>query len=118
MDADIVIWYPEGEIDEHITNSKLHHDIDYTPFEGVRYTNWPRCVHLLTTLMPGTRFYGEKSSGTGMRQDSSVNQEEDSISSGSKGLWVTSDVPRLIWNVSRPWSSSRCIMYPVENSAS
>jgi dihydropyrimidinase len=42
MDADIVIWYPEGAINEVVTNDKLHHDIDYTPFEGTQITNWPR----------------------------------------------------------------------------
>lgn len=42
MDADIVVWYPEDEINEVVTNEMLHHDIDYTPFEGTRVTNWPR----------------------------------------------------------------------------
>lgn len=43
-DADITIWYPEG--DERgrtrITNGMLHHAIDYTPFEGMEVCNWPR----------------------------------------------------------------------------
>ena len=42
MDADLVIWHPPGIIDEEITNARLHHAIDYTPFEGIRVTNWPR----------------------------------------------------------------------------
>jgi dihydropyrimidinase len=41
-DADLVIWYPEGEIDEKLTNSMLHHNVDYTPFEGRQIRNWPR----------------------------------------------------------------------------
>ncbi|CAK7201758.1 hypothetical protein SEUCBS139899_004472 [Sporothrix eucalyptigena] len=49
-DADLVVWYPnEGSPkrpaaldDLTITNSMLHHDVDYTPFEGRRVTNWPR----------------------------------------------------------------------------
>ncbi|KAK7960457.1 hypothetical protein PG988_011671 [Apiospora saccharicola] len=29
-----------------ITNSMLHHRIDYTPFEGIEVRNWPRRVFL------------------------------------------------------------------------
>jgi dihydropyrimidinase len=29
-----------------ITNSMLHHRIDYTPFEGIQVRNWPRWVYL------------------------------------------------------------------------
>ncbi|ETS75377.1 hypothetical protein PFICI_12321 [Pestalotiopsis fici W106-1] len=70
FDADIVIWYPEetplvsqseadgpqsisssrqtggGRGKITITNSMLHHRIDYTPFEGVQVRNWPRKVFL------------------------------------------------------------------------
>ncbi|KEF63660.1 uncharacterized protein A1O9_01638 [Exophiala aquamarina CBS 119918] len=47
-DADIVIWYPSGHQDGTtvIENRMLHHAIDYTPFEGMRVTNWPRYVLL------------------------------------------------------------------------
>ena len=47
-DADLCIWYPEGDLrgETSITNEKLHHDIDYTPFEGMRVGNWPRWVVL------------------------------------------------------------------------
>ena len=53
-DADFVIWYPtpeqamaHGESNSTMTsfklsNDMLHHDIDYTPFEGIEYANWPR----------------------------------------------------------------------------
>jgi dihydropyrimidinase len=42
-DADLVIWYPEGALGEFpVTNSMLHHDVDYTPFEGQKVRNWPR----------------------------------------------------------------------------
>lgn len=42
-DADLVIWYPDGALGEFaITNSMLHHDVDYTPFEGQKVRNWPR----------------------------------------------------------------------------
>ena len=27
-----------------ITNDMLHHNVDYTPYEGMRITGWPRTV--------------------------------------------------------------------------
>jgi dihydropyrimidinase len=49
MDADITIWYPKGEMEPfELTNEMLHHAIDHTPFEGMKFTNWPRY-----TLMRG-----------------------------------------------------------------
>jgi dihydropyrimidinase len=42
-DADINIWYPPGKMQEFaLTNDMLHHDVDYTPFEGRTMTQWPR----------------------------------------------------------------------------
>ena len=38
-DADIVIWDP-ARIDT-ITNDRLHHAVDFTPYEGMRITGWP-----------------------------------------------------------------------------
>jgi dihydropyrimidinase len=38
-DADISIWDPEKEVT--ITNSQLHHDVDYTPYEGRKVRGWP-----------------------------------------------------------------------------
>ncbi|HET7731475.1 MAG TPA: dihydropyrimidinase [Usitatibacter sp.] len=38
-DADLVIWDTEREVT--ITNSRLHHAVDYTPYEGVKVTGWP-----------------------------------------------------------------------------
>ncbi|KAL1630997.1 hypothetical protein SLS56_004671 [Neofusicoccum ribis] len=51
FDADLVVWYPtpaQAAADAPpmepfaLTNAMLHHDIDYTPFEGMRFNNWPR----------------------------------------------------------------------------
>ncbi|KAF2089409.1 dihydropyrimidinase [Saccharata proteae CBS 121410] len=56
FDADIVIWYPtEEQVASGVAapdaktmepfelkNEMLHHDIDYTPFEGMKFRNWPR----------------------------------------------------------------------------
>ncbi|HEU0200829.1 MAG TPA: amidohydrolase family protein, partial [Burkholderiaceae bacterium] len=38
-DADIVIW--NDTVDLQITNSMLHHNVDYTPYEGMKLTAWP-----------------------------------------------------------------------------
>ncbi|MBO9538913.1 dihydropyrimidinase [Herbaspirillum sp.] len=45
-DADIAIWDPHKEV--IIRNEMLHHDVDYTPYEGMRITGWPE-----TTLSRG-----------------------------------------------------------------
>ncbi|KAF4775784.1 dihydropyrimidinase [Colletotrichum scovillei] len=54
-DADFVIWYPTAEqvavsggtgsakMEPFVLeNAMLHHDIDYSPFEGMKFNNWPR----------------------------------------------------------------------------
>lgn len=53
-DADFVVWYPgghqfaredrdEGDVDGlRIRASMIHHDCDYTPYEGMWVGNWPR----------------------------------------------------------------------------
>lgn len=42
FDADLVIWHPSGVLDFNLKNDMLTHKFDYTPFEGMRFTNWPR----------------------------------------------------------------------------
>lgn len=42
-DADLVIWYPSTGLEPFpISNSDLHHNVDYTPFEGKMVSQWPR----------------------------------------------------------------------------
>ncbi len=41
-DADLVIWDAEREVT--ITNSLLHHNVDYTPYEGITVRGWPQTV--------------------------------------------------------------------------
>lgn len=41
-DADLTIWYPEGMKEFELTNSMLHHNVDYTPYEGRTMKQWPR----------------------------------------------------------------------------
>ncbi|KAK8022689.1 dihydropyrimidinase [Apiospora rasikravindrae] len=85
-DADIVIWYPEdpplvavseadGPLSSSggnerqskkkitITNSMLHHRIDYTPFEGIEVRNWPRWVFLR-----GRRVWDRDGGGSGWEE--------------------------------------------------
>lgn len=38
-DADVVIFDPEKRV--RLTNDLLHHNIDYTPYEGMQLTGWP-----------------------------------------------------------------------------
>lgn len=45
-DADIAIWDPLKKVT--IENSMLHHNVDYTPYEGMTVTGWP-----VTTLSRG-----------------------------------------------------------------
>ena len=39
-DADIVLWDPEERVT--ISNGLLHHNVDYTPFEGLDVEGWPK----------------------------------------------------------------------------
>jgi dihydropyrimidinase len=41
-DADIAIWDPEKRVT--ITNDRLHHNVDYTPFEGLDVQGWPETM--------------------------------------------------------------------------
>ena len=58
-DADLCIWYPSEEASAstskmkpfELVNDMLHHDIDYTPYEGMRFENWPRYTILRGKLV-------------------------------------------------------------------
>lgn len=41
-DSDLVIWDRETQVT--ITNDKLHHNVDYTRYEGRQITGWPETV--------------------------------------------------------------------------
>ncbi|KAJ6580772.1 putative aminohydrolase [Mycena capillaripes] len=42
-DADLVIWHPAGTLPPFkLTNEYLHHNVDYSPYEGMEFDNWPR----------------------------------------------------------------------------
>ncbi len=38
-DADLTLWDPEREV--RISNDILHHNVDYTPYEGMKIRGWP-----------------------------------------------------------------------------
>ena len=41
-DADMVIWYPKGKLASfELSNSMLHHNVDYSPYEGKKFEQWP-----------------------------------------------------------------------------
>lgn len=41
-DADVVLWDPEKRVT--LRNDMLHHNVDYTPFEGREVQGWPETV--------------------------------------------------------------------------
>ena len=49
-DADIAIWDPEKVAT--VTNADLHHNVDFTPYEGISVTGWP-----IVTLSRGEVVY-------------------------------------------------------------
>jgi dihydropyrimidinase len=119
FDADIVIWYPEGaplvsrsEADGPpsggakesnrsakftITNSMLHHRIDYTPFEGIEVRNWPRWVLLRGELAwdrDGGGVVGNKSSGAFLKRGKStlltgqMGRQSMGMTKGERSYWA------------------------------
>ncbi len=60
-DADLVIW---DERDFVLTNSQLHHAVDYTPYEGMRLSAWPGMTLLRGKVVwDGTNFMGNAGRG-------------------------------------------------------
>lgn len=41
-DADLTVWYPDGMEEFELKNEMLHHNVDYTPYEGRIMKQWPR----------------------------------------------------------------------------
>ena len=66
-DADIVILDPTRQVT--ITNTMLHHNVDYTPFEGWKVTGWPvlTMVRGRVVVKDGI-FMGEKGFGQFIRR--------------------------------------------------
>lgn len=77
-DADLTIWYPKGKMTPFkLDNSMLHHDIDYSPYEGMEFKNWPKL-----TILRGETVWnredgglkGSKSFGNYLKRGSSILQ--------------------------------------------
>ncbi|KAI1180925.1 hypothetical protein F4777DRAFT_179019 [Nemania sp. FL0916] len=72
-DADLVIWYPEGRLGEFaLINEMLHHNVDYTPYEGRPLHNWPRYTILRGNVVwdrDGEGIVGDKSYGQFLKRD-------------------------------------------------
>lgn len=88
MDADLVIWYPnEGEKKMQpfaLTNEMLHHDIDYTPFEGTEFANWPRY-----TILRGKIVWDRDGAGLmGVKGDGRFLKRGSSTLSKPRDIWV------------------------------
>lgn len=60
-DADLVVWQ-EGE--RTLSNRDLHHNVDYTPYEGQQLKAWP-CLTLSAgqVVWDGEQFHGRPGSG-------------------------------------------------------
>jgi dihydropyrimidinase len=60
-DADLVVWQ-EGE--RSVSNRELHHNVDYTPYEGLQLKAWP-CLTLSggQVVWDGERFHSRSGGG-------------------------------------------------------
>ena len=67
-DADIALWDPDREVT--VSNGMLHHDVDYTPYEGMTVRGWPiRTISRGTTVWGDGNFSGKKGFGRFLRCD-------------------------------------------------
>ena len=64
-DADLVIW---DEGDFMLTNARLHHAVDYTPYEGMRLRAWPGMTLARGEIVwDGTTFHPRPGAGSFLR---------------------------------------------------
>ena len=67
--ADIAIW--DANIEVEITNDILHHNVDYTPYEGMRVRGWPETVLSRgEVVVQNGQFIGEEGRGDFLKCDS------------------------------------------------
>ncbi|KAF8866471.1 D-hydantoinase [Acephala macrosclerotiorum] len=86
-DADLTIWYPDSMKEYQLTNSMLHHNVDYTPYEGKTIKNWPRYTVLRGEVVWAKDeggLLGKKGAGQFLKRDisslaGSRSQEEWSV---------------------------------------
>ena len=64
-DADLVIW---DERDVTVRNAQLHHEVDYTPYEGMRLKAWPGLtLSRGDVVWDGSNFLGRAGRGKFLR---------------------------------------------------
>ena len=64
-DADLVIW---DERDVVVSNAQLHHEVDYTPYEGMKLKAWPGLtLSRGEVVWDGTAFHGRTGRGKFLR---------------------------------------------------
>ncbi|MCJ1352738.1 MAG: hypothetical protein MMC33_002722 [Icmadophila ericetorum] len=113
-DADLCIWYPHtttatatGEQPTTmmepftLSNSHLHHDIDYTPYDGMTFENWPRYTILRGQVVWNRDLeilMGREGSAGGLLGKKGYGEYIKRGSSGlpgSRGFWVNEWRPPL-----------------------
>jgi len=83
----------------------LHHDIDYTPFEGREVKNWPRWTILRGEVVwdrDGVGIAGKKGGGQFLKRGRGqilvgrIGKEAQGMKKGERDLWMDSEDVR--WN--------------------
>ena len=89
FDADLTIWHPQDTFKPFtLTNEMLHHAIDYTPFEGVEFRNWPRYTIIRgKVVFQEGKVIGEMGYGKFQRRSKS-------LLAGSRDMWLSEWRPR------------------------
>jgi dihydropyrimidinase len=65
-------------------NEMLHHDIDYTPYEGLKFGNWPRY-----TILRGNVVWDRDGKGlVGKMGDGEYNRRTESRLPGPRNVFV------------------------------
>ncbi|KAF8240234.1 dihydropyrimidinase [Tricholoma matsutake] len=84
-DADLCIWYPASKMKPiQLENAMLHNDIDYTPYEGMMFSNWPRY-----TLLKGKVVWNRENGGViGRAGDGQFIKRATSALPGSRNVFV------------------------------
>ncbi|KAI9822607.1 MAG: hypothetical protein M1827_000326 [Pycnora praestabilis] len=87
-DADLCVWYPSGDEGRmkgfELVNEMLHHDIDYTPYEGIEFANWPRY-----TILRGKVVWDRDGVGlTGKMGDGRYTKRTASLLPGPRNFFV------------------------------
>jgi dihydropyrimidinase len=100
-DADLVIWYPENHKFEggslKISQSMLHHGVDYTPYEGLEVRNWPRLTILRGKIIWNRDeggILGSMTDGKFLRRGKgeivvgSIGGEAEGMLKGERSIWM------------------------------